>query len=88
MSAASLAESPRASAADIPSLDRLLNRPALARLLARYGRTQVTATSRMQPVTARIADKALWLDLRCLEESDEAQFAAQLDNLMAESRQP
>jgi L-seryl-tRNA(Ser) seleniumtransferase len=31
-----------ANAADIPSLDRLLNRPALEPLLARYGRTQVT----------------------------------------------
>src|SRR5688572_10186037 len=36
----------RASAADIPSLDRLLNRPALAPLLARHGRTQVTTTLR------------------------------------------
>jgi L-seryl-tRNA(Ser) seleniumtransferase len=37
---------PRASAADIPSLDRLLNRPALAPLLARHGRTQVTTNLR------------------------------------------
>jgi len=36
----------RASAADIPSLDRLLNRAALAALLAHYGRTQVTTTLR------------------------------------------
>ena len=36
----------RANAADIPSLDRLLNRPALAPLLTRYGRTQVTTTLR------------------------------------------
>jgi L-seryl-tRNA(Ser) seleniumtransferase len=28
-------------------------------------------------VLGRIADKTLWLDLRCLEESDEAAFAAQ-----------
>jgi L-seryl-tRNA(Ser) seleniumtransferase len=44
--AAPLAEMSRASAADIPSLDRLLNRPALAPLLARFGRTQVTTTLR------------------------------------------
>ena len=34
------------SAAIIPSLDRLLNQPPLAALLARYGRGQVTATLR------------------------------------------
>jgi L-seryl-tRNA(Ser) seleniumtransferase len=43
---ASVTELPRASAADIPSLDRLLNRPALASSLARHGRTQVTSILR------------------------------------------
>jgi L-seryl-tRNA(Ser) seleniumtransferase len=37
---------PRASVADIPSLDRLLNRPSLAPLLVRHGRTQVTSVLR------------------------------------------
>jgi L-seryl-tRNA(Ser) seleniumtransferase len=41
-----LADQPPANAADIPSLDRLLNAPAIAPLLARYGRTQVIATLR------------------------------------------
>lgn len=43
---APLADSSRAGAADIPSVDRLLNRPALAALLARHGRTRVTSILR------------------------------------------
>jgi len=31
-----------------------------------------------RPVIARMADRALWLDLRCLEPADEASFTAQL----------
>jgi L-seryl-tRNA(Ser) seleniumtransferase len=33
------------------------------------------------PVIGRLAEQALWLDLRCLEESDEAEFARQWSKL-------
>ena len=34
-----------------------------------------------RPVIGRVADQALWLDLRCLENADEAEFIAQLPAL-------
>ncbi|ENO86451.1 L-seryl-tRNA(Sec) selenium transferase [Thauera linaloolentis] len=38
------------------------------------------------PVIGHIADQALWLDLRCLRQADEAGFAAQLGQLAARPR--
>ena len=34
-----------------------------------------------RPIIGRIAEKALWLDLRCLEVADEAEFVAQWDSV-------
>jgi L-seryl-tRNA(Ser) seleniumtransferase len=60
---------PRAQAADIPSVDKLLRAPPLQELLARHGRTAVTATLRGQLAQLRRAALAGELDQGGLEES-------------------
>jgi L-seryl-tRNA(Ser) seleniumtransferase len=58
-------------------------------LAIRAGRSSRGALVRLEkalralprPVLGRLKDKALWLDLRCLEQADEAEFLAQLDAL-------
>jgi L-seryl-tRNA(Ser) seleniumtransferase len=63
----------------------LVVRPATAK---GGGLTRVESALRAlpRPVLGRLVDKALWLDLRCLDEADEAAFAGQLDKpLLARS---
>jgi L-seryl-tRNA(Ser) seleniumtransferase len=73
-------DAPLARAADIPSLDRLLNGPALQSLLARHGRTQVTAALRSYLDDLRRSVLAGSLHLAALEESSvAAALEAQLE---------
>ena len=83
--AAPLAEASRASAADIPSLDRLLKRPALAELLTRYGRTQVTASLRMHLQDLRNLAVAGTLERIAL--TDEA-IAQAVESTVADASRP
>jgi L-seryl-tRNA(Ser) seleniumtransferase len=75
-------DAPHARAADIPSLDRLLNRPALERLLACHGRTQVTAALRIHLDDLRRSALAGTLNSTALEE---AAVAAALEAQLGES---
>ncbi len=79
---APLAQQPRANAADIPSVDRLLNQPALAALLARHGRMQVTSGLRSHLEDLR--HTALAGTLQAATLTDEA-IAAALDAKLAET---
>jgi L-seryl-tRNA(Ser) seleniumtransferase len=85
---APLAERPRASAADIPSVDRLLNRPALASLCAHHGRAQVTSVLRAHLSNLREAALAGTLESDALTEDaiDAAVRAALSESLRSRIR--
>ena len=82
---APLADAPRAGAAEIPSLDRLLRRPAFESLLARHGRTQVTATLRTH--LAELRREALAGTLQPAALTDEA-IAPALEAQLAQAERP
>jgi L-seryl-tRNA(Ser) seleniumtransferase len=58
----------RASAAEIPSIDRLLNQPGLASLITRHGRVRVTSTLRVYLDELRQAARAGTLQRAALTE--------------------
>jgi len=66
--------------ARLPSFGLAIRRPAGAR---RPGLADLARRLRAlpRPVIGRVAENTLWLDLRCLEEPDEAQFLEQLTQL-------
>jgi L-seryl-tRNA(Ser) seleniumtransferase len=75
-------DAPHARAADIPSLDRLLNGTALESLLARHGRTQVIAALRTHLDALRRAALAGSLDSTALKEGA---VAAELEAKLGEA---
>jgi L-seryl-tRNA(Ser) seleniumtransferase len=78
-------DAPLARAADIPSLDRLLNGPVLQSLLARHGRTQVIAALRSYLDALRRSALAGSLNSKALEETA---IAAVLETKLEVSARP
>jgi len=78
-------DAPLARAADIPSLDRLLNGSALQSLLARHGRTQVTAALRTHLDDLRRSALAGGLNSEALNEGT---VAAALEEKLEVSARP
>src|SRR5690606_38578528 len=82
---ASIAPSARASAADIPSVDRLLSGQALAPLLERFGRTQTTAALRAHLQTLRASALAGSLERAALAD---AAIAAAVEARLLDAAKP
>lgn len=61
-------------------IDRLPSHGVAVRALrgASLAKLESALRALPRPVLGRVADKTLWLDLRCLDERDEASFVAQL----------
>jgi L-seryl-tRNA(Ser) seleniumtransferase len=78
-------DAPQVGAADIPSLDRLLNGAALESLLARHGRTQVTAALRSHLDGLRRSALAGTLNSTAL---NEAAMAEVLEAKLIEAARP
>jgi L-seryl-tRNA(Ser) seleniumtransferase len=76
---------PLARAAEIPSLDRLLKRPAVEALLARHGRTQVTGALRVQLAALRQAARTGTLAAASLSEDA---LVASLSVTLAQAARP
>ncbi|KAF3998315.1 L-seryl-tRNA(Sec) selenium transferase [Glaciimonas immobilis] len=65
----------------LPSYGLTLRTSGKSRHGRGLGRIEKMLRELPRPVVGRIANDALWLDLRCLENADEAQFIAQLNKL-------
>jgi len=64
----------------LPSAGLVL-RPGARRAGRALARLEAALRGLPRPVIGRVADDALWLDLRCLEDADEPAFVAQLPGL-------
>ncbi|MFC4275884.1 L-seryl-tRNA(Sec) selenium transferase [Achromobacter aloeverae] len=67
----------------LPSCGLAVRAAGKARAGRALGRLEEALRGLPRPVIGRLADNALWLDLRCLEADEEAVFAAQLPALAA-----